>query len=29
MNMKPFDLELAKQGYPVCTRDGQKNTEIA
>lgn len=24
MNMKPFDLELAKQGYPVCTRDGRK-----
>ena len=22
--MKPFDLELAKMGYPVCTRDGQK-----
>lgn len=24
MNMKPFNLELAKQGHPVCTRDGQK-----
>ena len=22
--MKPFDLELAKQGYPVCTRDGRE-----
>lgn len=22
--MKPFDLELARQGYPVCTRDGHK-----
>ena len=22
--MKPFDLELAKQGHPVCTRDGRK-----
>lgn len=22
--MKPFNLELAKAGYPVCTRDGQK-----
>ena len=22
--MKPFDLELAKSGYPVCTRDGRK-----
>ena len=22
--MKPFDLELAKQGKPVCTRDGWK-----
>lgn len=21
--MKPFDLELAKQGNPVCTRDGR------
>lgn len=21
--MKPFDLELAKQGHPVCTRDGR------
>jgi len=21
--MKPFDLELAKQGTPVCTRDGR------
>ena len=20
--MKPFDLELAKQGHPVCTRNG-------
>ena len=22
--MKPFDIELAKQGHPVCTRDGRK-----
>lgn len=22
--MKPFDLELVKIGYPVCTRDGRK-----
>lgn len=22
--MKPFDVELAKQGKPVCTRDGRK-----
>jgi hypothetical protein len=22
-NMKPFDLEKAKQGHPVCTRDGR------
>ncbi len=21
--MKPFDIELAKQGNPVCTRDGR------
>lgn len=21
--MKPFDIELAKAGYPVCTRDGR------
>lgn len=21
--MKPFDLNLAKQGHPVCTRDGK------
>ena len=21
--MKPFNLELAKMGYPVCTRDGR------
>ena len=21
--MKPFDIELAKQGQPVCTRDGR------
>lgn len=21
--MKPFDIELAKQGKPVCTRDGR------
>lgn len=21
--MKPFNLELAKQGHPVCTRDGR------
>ena len=23
-NMEPFNLELAKKGYPVCTRDGRK-----
>ena len=23
-NLKPFDLEAAKQGKPVCTRDGRK-----
>lgn len=23
-NLKPFNLELAKQGKPVCTRDGRK-----
>lgn len=22
--MKPFDINLAKQGHPVCTRDGRK-----
>lgn len=22
--MKPFDIELAKKGHPVCTRDGRK-----
>lgn len=22
--MKPFDIELAKKGHPVCTRDGHK-----
>lgn len=22
--MKPFDIELAKAGHPVCTRDGKK-----
>lgn len=22
--MKPFDIELAKQGKPVCTRDGRE-----
>lgn len=22
--MKEFDIELAKQGHPVCTRDGRK-----
>ncbi len=21
--MKPFDIELAKKGHPVCTRDGR------
>lgn len=21
--MKPFNLELAKQGHPICTRDGR------
>lgn len=24
MNLKPFDLEAAKAGKPVCTRDGRK-----
>lgn len=24
LNLKPFNLELAKQGKPVCTRDGRK-----
>ena len=24
MNLKPFDLEAAKAGKPVCTRDGHK-----
>lgn len=24
MNMKPFNIELAKAGHPVCTRDGHK-----
>lgn len=24
LNLKPFDLEAAKQGKPVCTRDGRK-----
>lgn len=23
-NLKPFDLETAKAGKPVCTRDGRK-----
>ena len=23
-NLKPFDLEAAKKGKPVCTRDGRK-----
>lgn len=22
--MKPFDINLAKQGHPVCTRDGKE-----
>ena len=22
--MKPFEIELARKGYPVCTRDGRK-----
>lgn len=22
--MKPFDIELAKKGHPVCTKDGRK-----
>ena len=26
--MKPFDLELAKQGHPVCTREGRKAERI-
>lgn len=28
-NLKPFSLELAKQGKPVCTRDGRKARIIA
>ena len=24
LNLKPFDLEAAKQGKPVCTRDGRR-----
>ena len=24
LNLKPFDLKKAKQGKPVCTRDGRK-----
>ena len=24
LNLKPFDLEAARQGKPVCTRDGRK-----
>ena len=24
LNLKPFDLQKAKQGKPVCTRDGRK-----
>ena len=24
LNLKPFDLEAAKAGKPVCTRDGRK-----
>ena len=24
MNLKPFDLKKAKEGKPVCTRDGRK-----
>lgn len=24
LNLKPFDLEVAKAGKPVCTRDGRK-----
>lgn len=27
--MKPFNLELAKQGHPVCTRDGRKARILA
>lgn len=23
LNFKPFDLEAAKAGKPVCTRDGE------
>ena len=23
-NLKPFDLQAAKSGKPVCTRDGRK-----
>lgn len=24
LNLKPFDIKKAKEGYPVCTRDGRK-----
>ena len=24
LNLKPFNLELAKKGYPVCTMDGHE-----
>ena len=24
LNLRPFDLEAAKAGKPVCTRDGRK-----
>jgi len=26
--MKPFNLELAKQGHPICTRDGRNVRSI-
>ena len=24
LNLKPFDIQKAREGYPVCTRDGRK-----
>lgn len=24
LNLKPFDVQKAREGYPVCTRDGRK-----
>ena len=27
--MKPFDLDKAKQGHPICTRDGRSAILVA